>query len=153
APAVFRDAMPALTGATKASGKSPISFTISTARVDRAGDTIAVKGWKLDAFRRNPVVLLNHRQSDLPIGSGKVWTADDRLKGSVSFHGETGERVRDLVENGVMRSTSVGFVPLRWQWSTAKDREGGIDFLEQELLEFSVVSIPANIDATVDFSS
>jgi hypothetical protein len=34
------------------------TFVASTADVDRMGDTIAVSRWQLDAFRKNPVVLL-----------------------------------------------------------------------------------------------
>ena len=35
-------------------------FVISTDEVDRHGDIVSADGWRLDAFRRNPVVLWAH---------------------------------------------------------------------------------------------
>src|SRR3982074_2078635 len=43
------------------------TFTISSATVDRMGDSIAVDGWRLDNFKRNPVVLWGHDGSMLPV--------------------------------------------------------------------------------------
>ncbi len=47
-------------------------------------------------------------------------------------------------------STSVGFAPLKYAFTDDPQRRYGIDFLEQELLEFSIVTIPANPDALLD---
>ena len=41
---------------TAAGNNRTFTFTISSATVDRMGDTIAVDGWKLDNFKRNPIV-------------------------------------------------------------------------------------------------
>jgi hypothetical protein len=43
---------------TKAAGDDNrmLDFVISTATVDRMGDTIAVDGWQLDNFKKNPIV-------------------------------------------------------------------------------------------------
>jgi hypothetical protein len=43
-----------------------VTFAISTASVDRMGDTIAVDGWELDRFKANPVVLWAHASDELP---------------------------------------------------------------------------------------
>jgi phage head maturation protease len=51
---------------------------------------------------------------------------------------------------GYLKATSVGFMPLKYTFSKDPAREYGIDFLEQELLEFSIVTIPANPDALID---
>jgi len=34
-----------------------LNFTISSARVDRMGDTVSMDGWHLEEYRKNPVVL------------------------------------------------------------------------------------------------
>src|SRR3954452_11445606 len=43
-------------------------FVISTASVDREGDTVAPEGWVLDEYRANPVVLWAHDGEQPPIG-------------------------------------------------------------------------------------
>ena len=60
-----------------------------------------------------------------------------------------GEHVAELVSQGFLKATSVGFRPLALQPSSDPARKYGIDFLEQELLEFSIVSIPANAEALI----
>lgn len=58
---IAREYVPAALSAAraKAQGDDSRTFTcdISTAAVDRMGDSISVQGWKLDAFKKNPVVL------------------------------------------------------------------------------------------------
>src|SRR4051812_16619520 len=53
----------------RASGENPraIDFIISTATPDRYGDTIAVNGWRLENFRKNPVVLWLHNNQQPPV--------------------------------------------------------------------------------------
>src|SRR5215475_4217825 len=63
-----------------------LRFTISTAAVDRDLDTIAVAGWKLDNFVRNPVVLWAHRADEPPIGKAvDIGRDDTRLHAAVQF--------------------------------------------------------------------
>src|SRR5262245_44347605 len=44
-----------------------VTFTITTDAVDRDRDVIHAAGWKLDAYRKNPVVLFAHDYKSLPI--------------------------------------------------------------------------------------
>ena len=41
---------------------------ISTSRVDRDGDTIDPRGWQLDDYRKNGVVLFGHDSRSIPVG-------------------------------------------------------------------------------------
>ena len=67
-------------------GDRALRFTISTATVDRMGDTIAVDGWELSDFRRNPVVLWAHRQDRFPVGRAVDIAIDGgALKATVEF--------------------------------------------------------------------
>jgi HK97 family phage prohead protease len=63
------------------------------------------------------------------------------------------QQIKSAVKEGTLRATSVGFIPIKWSFSRDKDRPGGIDFAEQELLEFSIVSVPANSEALMELSA
>ena len=139
-----------------------IKYTISTGSVDREGDTVAVSGWQLGAFKTNPVVLWGHQAGELPIGKcTAIGVEGGALKAVVEFVpadmpaiGPLAEAVLRMSRDGFLSATSVGFRPL--QFELAKDRDDGqswfppIDFLKQDLLEFSIVSIPANPEALID---
>jgi len=146
----------------KDAGGRRVSFTISTGAIDRARDTIAVDGWHLDAYRQNPVVLWGHQSGDLPLGVAEsVGVSAGRLKATVRFaepgkdyqtdewpsHLPTPETVLSMIRGGFLRATSVGFLPVTSAWN---DKRGGVDFMEQELLEFSIVPVPANAEALQD---
>ena len=143
--------------------KRALRFTISTGSVDRERDTIAIAGWDLANFKNNPVVLWGHDASRLPIGRAfDVTVEGGALKASVEFipddtpeGGQFAEAVYRLARGGFIAATSVGFRPLKWDYSTDKDRGAddwfpGIDFAEQELVELSIVTVPANPEALVD---
>lgn len=131
------------------------TFTISTGVVDRERDVIAVEGWKTESFlKAGGPVLWAHDIFSLPIGKAP-WVKVDggALKARVEFAppevNPFAEQVRQLVEFGAIKAASVGFRPLpgRAAWN---EERNGIDFLEQELLEFSLVPVPANPDALLD---
>ena len=63
------------------------------------------------------------------------------------------QHIKSLVKERMLSATSVGFRPLKWQFSKDRERGGGIDFIEQELLEFSIVTVPANSEATISLSA
>lgn len=140
-----------------------LRFTISTGAVDREQDRIMVAGWDLANFRRNPVVLWGHDATRLPIGRAfDLRIEDAALKASVEFipedtpeGGQFAESVYRLARQGFIAATSVGFRPIKWEYTTDKTRGSedwfpGIDFEEQELVEFSVVTVPANPEALMD---
>lgn len=136
----------------KAEGEGKYSFTISTGAVDRDKDTVAVDGWSLDSYRRNPVVLWAHNYASPPVGLAEaVLAKGGQLKARVKFApADTyafAETVRRLVDGGYLRATSVGFRALKWSFN---EERGGVDFLEQELMEFSIVPVPANPEALLD---
>lgn len=132
-----------------------LMFAISSASVDRMGDTIAVDGWKLESYRKNPVVLWAHDASLLPIAKApKVWIEGDKLKADAEFTpkgmARFNDTVFDMYKGGFLSATSVGFMPLKYAFTDDPKRRFGIDFLEQELLEFSAVPVPANSEALIE---
>jgi hypothetical protein len=61
--------------------------------------------------------------------------------------GPVAECTLQLLRGGFLSAVSVGFIPMKYAFSEEDGRTWGIDFLEQELLEFSVCPIPANPEA------
>lgn len=130
-----------------------LQFTISTGAVDRDNDTINPEGWKLDNYMKNPVVLFAHDYHSLPVANSlAVWTENGKLKSRAKFTPRDmypfGYMVYQFYREGFMRATSVGFNPTKWQFND--ERKYGIDFQEQELLEYSCVPVPANPEALIE---
>jgi len=136
----------------------------STEGVDRMGDIIRVKGWQLDAYRKNPVLLFGHDKHSLPIAKalkvrkGQSATGMKSLLIDEVYHTEDlnpeAELVWRMVEAGALPGRSVGFIPIDAHMpETDEEREKlglgkwGIEFREQELLESSIVPVPANAEA------
>lgn len=138
------------TSVEKAEGEArTLDVTISTEAVDRERDTIAVDGWKLENYRRNPVVLWAHDYGGLPVGrSIHTEAKDGRLMASPKFAERDiypfADTVLQMYLGGYLRAFSVGFDPSEYVMN--EDRRG-IDFKVQELLEFSAVPVPANPEA------
>jgi HK97 family phage prohead protease len=136
--------------ASKADG---LDFVLSDETPDRYGDVIMADGWQLDNFKKNPIALFGH-SSSFPIGTWKgLHVKDGGLRGNLQLApAGTSERIdeiRKLVEAGILRAVSVGFVPVEKQTMDARADSmfGPFKYLKQELVETSLVSIPANPNA------
>lgn len=130
-------------------------FTISTDSIDRQGDRIHQDGWDFGPYLKNPVVLWGHNYRELPVGRAlRLWVEGNKAKARVEFAPEAvnpmAERVYQAYKSGFMSAVSVGFIPREWKWAEGPDRQYGIDFLKQELLEFSAVTVPANAEALLE---
>lgn len=128
-------------------GDDPLRYVMSDESVDRMGDVIEAKGWKLAHFKRNPIALFNHK-SDFPIGFwSDVKVEGARLVGRLNLLpagiSERLDEIRAAVEAGVLRAVSVGFSATKAEPMGA----GGVRFKETELVECSLVSVPANPNA------
>lgn len=127
-----------------------LRFTLSTADPDRDNDVISQDGWQLENFRQNPVVCWNHQTTDLPIGKCvSIGLVGNRLKGVVEFVpadipevGPLAEAVLRLCTSGFLSAVSVGFRPLAWDW--LDDEHDGIAWQQQELMEWSLCTVPSN---------
>ena len=125
-----------------------LDFVLSDNSVDRYGDIIDAKGWDLKAFKKNPIALFGH-SSGFPIGNwANVRIEGEKLIGTLQLAAKgTSARIDELislVEQGVLRAVSVGFRPLESEPINPKEPWGGQRYLKQELLETSLVSVPAN---------
>ncbi|WP_039905242.1 HK97 family phage prohead protease, partial [Acetobacter tropicalis] len=61
------------------------------------------------------------------------------------YIGAKAEAVRRSIKDGFLSAVSIGFIPKEWNFND----EGGLNILESELTEFSVVSVPCHQDALV----
>lgn len=112
---------------------------------DRDNETIKVNGWDIKNREKNPVVLANHTYTieNIIWKWTKFYTADwvKRLKGTFSKSNPLWVLARDLYNEGMLKSVSVGFIPL-------KRNEQDYKIIEKaELLEVSFVAVPCNPNA------
>jgi len=128
------------------SEKKEDSFTAvaSTDTEDRQGERVMVEGWQLKNFKENPILLFMHDHTK-PIGKAtRVWidkaSGKSKLmfKGMISTATDVGRAAKQLMEEGILNSFSVGFRPL--------EMDGNM-ITKSELYEISLVSVPANPDA------
>lgn len=139
-----------------------VQFKFTDGTVDRYGDMIVAKGVDLTNYKQNPQILGFHDSCSFPIGrSIKTWydKGTDSVKGWVLFLDDrvdkTGvaETTFRMVKAGVINTGSIGFMPKKYTRPDEATRvklgmgEWGYLFEETELVEFSIVPVPANPSA------
>lgn len=127
------------------------TFVFSTASPDRMNDIVDQKTWQLDRYKQNPQFLWAHRSREMPIGKTiKLEIVKNKLIGTVKFatadEYEFAETCWKMVKSGFLNAVSVGFIPQKWESYSDGDTHG-YKFYDCELLECSLVPIPANQDA------
>jgi len=140
---------------TDAAEKSA-TFIVSTRSRDRQGDIMEPEGClpSLSNYRKNPIWCYNHQHEadGKPIGLSMdalgrftVVVKPDVVKATCHFHclTTTSRDVWELVRAGVLRASSVGFLPIQADKLGSKSYH----FREWDLTEISVVAIPANAEA------
>jgi HK97 family phage prohead protease len=133
-------------------GERVFRFIASTPDEDRDHDRIEQRGWSYDNFLKNPICLWAHDYSGtLPIGKVVyIGIMGGALVVDIEFATHPfAEEVFQLVKAGFLNAVSVGFRPIT---STPNYETGGTDFQEQELLEVSIVPVPANPAALIQRS-
>jgi HK97 family phage prohead protease len=128
-----------------------LTFILSDATPDRMGDVIEASGWDLKNFQRNPVALFNHN-ANFPIGKWRNLRVENgELRGDLRLApAGTSDRIdeiRRLVEADILRAVSVGFLPRASEPIVKNSDSCGMRFTQSELIETSLVSIPANPNA------
>jgi len=140
---------------TNRNGGLTFSGIATTPEVDRVGDEIVTSGIQFE----NPVSLLLYHDTQKPIGQVTFTRATaEGLPFSAVIPDPTPfrstnlrERVNEAIDSVIaklVRAVSIGFRPLNEAVEVIRET-GGFRFLETELLELSLVTIPANADATI----
>lgn len=132
-------------------GERVIRGVATTPTPDRMGDIVDPLGVTF----KNPLALLWQHRSDQPVGTVKF---DKPTKAGITFEatiadisepGTLKDRLDEAwqsVKTGLVRAVSIGFRALEYSFMD----EGGIRFIASEVLELSLVTIPANADATIN---
>lgn len=126
------------------------SFVASTEIQDADGD-IVEQSWRLERYKRNPVVLFAHDNRSLPIGrASEVEVKDGQLVADITFASAEAnplaENVWKSVQEGTLRAVSVGFRPHQIKSERRDDKDVYL-LGDNELYEISVVPIPSNPEA------
>ena len=129
-----------------------ITGIASTPEPDRMGDVVE----SLGVTFKNPVPLLLHHKADQPVGHVQFLAP---TKDGIAFVAslptipEPGA-LRDRIDTAwqslkakLIAGVSIGFVPL--VEPTLNKKTGGFVFTKSEILELSLVTIPANAGATI----
>jgi HK97 family phage prohead protease len=122
----------------------------TTPTPDRLGDIVEPMGV---AFK-NPMPLLWQHRSTEPVGTVKF---SNPTKNGIDFEAslptvEEGGRLKDRIDEawqsvklGLVRAVSIGFRAVEYSFMD----DGGIRFSKSEVFELSLVTIPANAEATI----
>ena len=138
----------------------------SSAVIDRMGDIIAQEGWELKDFKTNPVILWAHNagfgtEDRPPIAKAvKVWvegkgTKSAKLMFDLKFdlQDSFAAEIYRKIKEGFLNTVSVGFLPHEWEELDPDNWWGGLKFTKQDLLELSIVPVPANPEALIQLNS
>jgi uncharacterized protein len=129
-------------------GERSLIVKISTVNPDRSNDVVLPQGFLLDNYFKNPVVAWGHKYGELPIAkTTEIQITEDGVLAKAVFPDEGEYPFADvcyrLAKKGFLNTWSIGFIPKKWT-----DRpEGGREYQEIELLEYSAVLVPDNPEA------
>ncbi len=147
-------------------GPSEVIALITTDRVDRDREVVVPSGVRLANYQANPVVMYGHAKgkpiegdAGLPVGKN-LWIKPSRdgrglvAKHSFDLDHAFSKGVCGKAKGGFLNTYSITVLPIRQARPTAADLAAhphwrGADNViwESELVEYSIVAMPANVDA------
>ncbi len=141
----------------KAKDDGSSKFRMTSLAVDRDGEVVVPEGMDLDNWINNPVILWAHgwgESRSMPIGKGLTNTIKRTKKyidANIIFdeEDEFALKIQGKVRNGFLSTGSIGFIPKEIGREPILTGQTGVTFIKSELLEFSVVPVPSNPNATV----
>lgn len=132
---------------TKDLGDGILEAVVTTSELDRHGENIITTGISTENYiEKNPVVLYGHDYFGLPIGKTiKLTEMKNKMKAKFQLAIEEfdfAKTVYELVKGGYLNAVSIGGIVKKWS-------EDYRTIEEMEMVEFSIVSIPANPSAMI----
>lgn len=122
----------------------------STDDLDRHNDIVPSKVWNSKAlknFKKNPILLYSHNYSKVIGQVTSVTKVDNGLEVEARIYKKWDESY--LVEDEVLKTFSIGFIIHEAEY---KENDNHYLIKQVELLEVSIVSVPANGAATFQIS-
>lgn len=141
------------------SDKGVYEVWITREVVDRGADLVISAGARLENFKRNPVVQWAHQYSQPPIAKALDLKIHYGVGITATFQfpplgdSERADEIHRLWKAGFINASSIGFNSIRDEKMNPDDDDAGfwtrpaLKFLEWELMEFSLVPVPANQEA------
>ncbi len=131
----------AKTKSADAADTGSFRMIISTESLDRQGDTLSLDNFDLENYMKNPVVLWGHDYYNLPIGiTDKISIENGQMIAEGRFAPtEEAQEIRKYYDAKFPLGNSVGYMPSEYDEKTG-------EVAKYELLEWSMVSVPANQD-------
>lgn len=134
---------------TKDLGDGVLEATVNTGEVDREGEQIDIGGVDIKNYKDNSVVLYGHDYYSLPIGksittrklNGKIIS---KFKLAVDEY-DFAATVYNMIKGGYLNAVSIGVIVKEWSQDYSK-------ILKSEMVEFSVVPVPADRGALIQRS-
>jgi len=142
------------------------TFILTDESLDRHSQRVLVEGTNLSAFKANPLILYNHLRGvpgffsestpstalNLPIGIWKnIRRKDGALKADawIDFEDEVSARIGRKIQKGILKAASIGMKVLAVSDAPEDKVKGqkGVTITKSEILEASIVDIPANPNA------
>ena len=120
---------------------------ITTSAKDRQGEVVISTGLDVGNYMRNPIVLFAHDYSAPPVAKAlSITTSTEGVTARFVFP-EKGvstraDEIHALWDAHFLNAVSIGFIPQEWA-----DGADNPTITKAELLEFSIVPVPANQEA------
>lgn len=131
---------------TKDLGNGIVEAIITTSSIDRYRESLATEGIDTASYMNNPVVLYGHDYSGLPIGKTiKLTPFKNKIKAQFQLAVDEypfASTVYAMIKSGYLNAVSIGGRVLDWN-------DDYTEILKMEMLEFSVVPVPANAEALI----
>ena len=132
-----------------------VTAVISTGDIARDGAIIDPAGWRFENYDRNPIVLWMHDATLMPFARTiDHIPTDSELIARAQFDPDDafGQRLLAKIAGGYISATSVRWLPLKTEVrkiGEGKEARDVLVFTEQELLEWSFVTVPADPKALI----
>lgn len=131
---------------TKDLGSGTVECVVTTSTVDRYNESIDTQGIDTVNYMTNPVVLYGHDYSGLPIGK-TLSLNQTKNKMKAKFQLAVDEypfaaTVYAMIKSGYLNAVSIGGRVKEWS-------DDYKTIMQMEMVEFSVVSVPANPEALI----
>ncbi len=141
-----------LAGTAQPLSDDEVAIVAITPGVKRDGDAWEPAGVDLTEFQRNPIVLASHDVTR-PIGVAAVELVGNQISGRIRFAPSGASRHADewraLAKAGVVTGVSASMIPLVVEPLDPRYFAGGERIVRCELVEISLVAVPADPEARI----
>lgn len=147
-----------------AEGAREFIAKITTNAIDRDKEIVRPEGIDFSNFTANPVILWAHDYDEPAIGKAqwiKRWKENGKFKGHISKGViakdiAKAEDIFKLIQQEVLRTFSIGFVPIKGHEPTEDEIKKdsslkNVRYIHDtiSMLEYSIVNVPSNPEATM----